>query len=91
MFLVHALPWSLARRKRSSYPQDGRQIAQNLCYTGASIAVTARGLGDTQVRSFEDYATSGYEFVLDLDLKTKIKNWQKKQRNFWMHLFVLRV
>lgn len=52
---------------------DGRQIAQNLCYTGASIAVTARGLGDTQVRSFEDYATSGYEFVLDLDLKTRIQ------------------
>lgn len=50
---------------------DGREIQQTLLYTGASISVTARGSGDTQTRSFEDYASAGYEFVEGLDLKGK--------------------
>ena len=72
---------SRARASMISYTEekvflstDGRKISQNLTYTGAGISVTARGPNDAQSRSFDDYASSGYEFVLDLDLKTKIQD-----------------
>lgn len=78
---------SRARASMISYTEekvflstDGRKISQNLTYTGAGISVTARGPNDAQSRSFDDYASSGYEFVLDLDLKTKIQDLAREAR-----------
>ena len=69
---------SQARASMISYKEekrfmstDGREIEQALIHTGAGISVTARGSGDAQTRSFDDYASAGYEFVEELDLKSK--------------------
>ncbi len=59
---------------------DGRQIQQSLIHTGAAISVTARGSGDAQTRSFGDYATAGYEFVEELDLKAKIQQFAREAK-----------
>ncbi|HHY18210.1 MAG TPA: TldD/PmbA family protein, partial [Firmicutes bacterium] len=60
---------------------DGRQIQQILIHTGAGISVTARGPGDTQTRSFGDYASAGYEFVEGLDLKGKAQELAAEAKN----------
>ncbi len=59
---------------------DGRQIQQSLIHTGAAISVTARGSDDVQTRSFSDYATAGYEFVEELDLKAKIQQFAREAK-----------
>ncbi|HHY11389.1 MAG TPA: TldD/PmbA family protein [Firmicutes bacterium] len=59
---------------------DGRQIQQSLINTGAAISVTARGSDDVQTRSFSDYATAGYEFVEELDLKAKIQQFAREAK-----------
>ena len=47
---------------------EGSRITQRIVETGANLSATARGGGDTQKRSFADYATAGHEFIEDLDL-----------------------
>ncbi len=52
---------------------DGRQIQQTTVHTGASVQVMARGQNEVQSRSFADYVDGGYEFVLGLDLPSKVE------------------
>ncbi len=50
---------------------EGSDIEQTIYQTGASIAATAIGNGDRQRRSFSNYAQAGYEFIDQLNLKTR--------------------
>lgn len=50
---------------------DGRQIQQTSIHTGATVSVTARGVGDVQSRTFGDFKDAGYEFVEGLELSAR--------------------
>lgn len=56
------------RERKLFANSEGSWIEQEITECGAALTALARGPGDTQRRSFSDYATGGYEFIESLDL-----------------------
>jgi len=62
------------REQKQFASTEGARINQEITHTGASLTAFARGSGDTQRRSFSDYASAGWEFVRDLELADRARS-----------------
>ncbi|OLS20768.1 MAG: hypothetical protein HeimC2_35860 [Candidatus Heimdallarchaeota archaeon LC_2] len=62
------------------FSTEGTQIEQQIIWNGMGISMIASGSGDTQERSYPDdhFATQGWEYVSDFDLKGTIDEKAKE-------------
>ncbi len=68
---VSSASMTIIREEKIFCSTEGSYIQQQLTETGLSMAATAAGEGDVQRRSFRDQVKGGYEFIENLDLKSK--------------------